>query len=59
MGLERERWLSSAFIRGELYGTRASTVLALGHDGRGVIVERRFGPNGREEGETAMSFGEG
>jgi len=22
-----------------------------------VIVERRFGPNGREEGETAMSFG--
>lgn len=57
VGLERERWLSSAFIRGELYGTRASTVIALGHDGRGVIVERRFGPNGREEGETAMSFG--
>jgi len=57
VGLERERWLSSAFIRGELYGTRASTVVALGHDGRGVIVERRFGPNGREEGETAMSFG--
>ena len=57
VGLERERWLSSAFIRGELYGTRASTVVALGHDGRGVIVERRFGPNGRDEGETAMSFG--
>jgi uncharacterized protein with NRDE domain len=57
VGLERERWLSSAFIRGDLYGTRASTIVALGHDGRGVIVERRFGPNGREEGETAMSFG--
>jgi uncharacterized protein with NRDE domain len=57
VGLERERWLSSAFIRGELYGTRASTVVALGHDGRGMIVERRFGPNGREEGETAMGFG--
>lgn len=57
VGLERERWLSSAFIRGERYGTRASTIVALGHDGRGVIVERRFGPNGREEGETAMSFG--
>ncbi len=57
VGLERERWLSSAFIRGELYGTRASTVVAVGRDGRGVIVERRYGVGGREEGETAMSFG--
>ncbi|WP_114239639.1 NRDE family protein [Dyella sp. C9] len=56
VGLERERWLSSAFIRGEHYGTRASTVVAMGHDGRGVVVERRFGPWGREEGETAMPF---
>lgn len=54
VGLERERWLSSAFIRGELYGTRASTVVAIGHDGRGVVVERRFGPWGREDGETAI-----
>ena len=43
VGLERERWLSSAFIRGEQYGTRASTVVAIGHDGHGVIAERRFG----------------
>ncbi|WP_426270689.1 NRDE family protein [Dyella kyungheensis] len=56
VGLERERWLSSAFIRGERYGTRASTVVAIGHDGRGVVVERRFGPNGHEDGETAMPF---
>ncbi|WP_243042147.1 NRDE family protein [Dyella sedimenti] len=54
VGLERERWLSSAFIRGEHYGTRASTVVAIGHDGGGVVVERRFGPWGREEGETAI-----
>lgn len=54
VGLERERWLSSAFIRGESYGTRASTVVAIDHDGRGVVVERRFGPMGREEGETAI-----
>ena len=54
VGLERERWLSSAFISGELYGTRASTVVAIGYDGRGVVVERRFGPMGREEGETAI-----
>jgi len=56
VGLERERWLSSAFIRGDHYGTRASTVVAIGHDGRGVVVERRFGPNGHEEGETAIPF---
>ena len=56
VGLERERWLSSAFIRGESYGTRASTVVAIGHDGAGVIVERRFGPNGRFDGETALAF---
>ena len=54
VGLERERWLSSAFIRGELYGTRASTVVAIAHDGSGVIVERRFGPNGHFDGETML-----
>lgn len=54
VGLERERWLSSAFIRGERYGTRASTVVAIGYDRHGVVVERRFGPFGREEGETAI-----
>jgi Uncharacterized conserved protein len=56
IGLERERRLSAAFIRGEEYGTRASTVVAIGHDGRGVIVERRFGPNGRFDGETMLHF---
>lgn len=57
LGPERERWLSSAFIRGEHYGTRASTVVAIDHDDRGVIVERRFGPNGRFDGETTLPFG--
>ena len=56
VGLERERWLSSAFIRGDSYGTRVSTVVAIAHDGLGVIVERRFGPNGHFEGETALSI---
>jgi uncharacterized protein with NRDE domain len=56
IGLERERWLSAAFIRGPDYGTRASTVVAIGHDGHGVIVERRFGPNGRCAGETMLRF---
>lgn len=54
IGMERERWLSAAFIRGESYGTRASTVVAIDYDGRGVIIERRFGPNGCFDGETAL-----
>lgn len=59
VGLERERWLSSAFIRGEQYGTRASTLMAIGHDGTGVIKERRFGPNGRFDGETTIAIAPG
>lgn len=56
VGLERERWLSSAFIRGEAYGTRASTIVAIDHHGKGLIIERRFGPAGRFEGESELSF---
>jgi uncharacterized protein with NRDE domain len=54
VGLERERWLSSAFICGEKYGTRASTIVAIGYDGRGRIVERRFEPEGRFGGESDL-----
>ena len=56
IGLERERWLSSAFICGAQYGTRASTLVAIDHDGAGVIIERRFGPNGRCDGETTLAM---
>jgi len=59
IGLERERWLSSAFIRGERYGTRASTVVLIDRAGTGTIVERRFGPDGRSDGQTALRFGPG
>src|SRR5450432_3803520 len=52
MGLEIERRLSPAFIRGEDYGTRACTVLAVAPAGAGVIIERRFGPRGKFEGES-------
>ncbi|MBE2292442.1 MAG: NRDE family protein [Xanthomonadaceae bacterium] len=57
IGLERERWLSAAFIRGQDYGTRASTVLAIGHDGSGTIIERRWGPLGTALGETRLAIG--
>ena len=55
IGLERERQLSPAFIRGALYGTRATTLIALDRDG-GCIIERRFGPEGVAQGQTALRF---
>jgi len=53
VGLEIERFLSSAFIRSERYGTRASTVVLIG-DGEARIAERRFGPDGVFEGNTDL-----
>ncbi|MGY3232732.1 uncharacterized protein with NRDE domain [Luteibacter sp. HA06] len=52
IGIERERFLSSAFIAGETYGTRASTVILVDHDDRTFIAERRFGPHGVPQGES-------
>jgi uncharacterized protein with NRDE domain len=54
VGIELERRLSPAFIRGDVYGTRASTIIRVDHAGRGFIHERRFGPNGAFAGETLL-----
>lgn len=54
VGLERERMLSAAFIRNPVYGTRASTLIAIGYDGKGWISERRFGSDGEFTGETTL-----
>lgn len=56
VGVELERTLSSAFIRGERYGTRASTIVAVDYDGATIVVERRFGPHGVALGETAIAL---
>lgn len=56
IGIERERFLSSAFIVGEHYGTRASTVILVDHEDGILIAERRFGPHGVPAGETRFSF---
>jgi uncharacterized protein with NRDE domain len=53
---ERERDLSPAFIADSRYGTRASTVLLLGHDGEIAFFERSFGPEGRPIGEVEQRF---
>ncbi len=55
IGLARERLLSPVFIRDASYGTRASTLIAIDHGGRGWIRERRFGPGGAFLGETTLA----
>lgn len=54
VGMALERRLSPVFIRGSDYGTRASTIIAVDHDGLGFIHERRFGPDGACTGETRL-----
>lgn len=56
VGIERERLLAPVFVRGQVYGTRATTLIAIESTGEGVIVERRFGPNGAPLGETLRRF---
>jgi uncharacterized protein with NRDE domain len=46
VGIELERRLSPLFIADPVYGTRASTVVAVAPDGRWWFEERRFGPGG-------------
>jgi uncharacterized protein with NRDE domain len=56
VGTGRERELSPAFIAGERYGTRASTVLLVSHGKEVTFIERRFGALGAPQGETAQRF---
>jgi len=46
-----EQVLSSPFVLNADYGTRCTTVLLVGHDGRTWISERRFDPQGRAVGQ--------
>jgi uncharacterized protein with NRDE domain len=52
IGLELERRLAPVFIRGDRYGTRASTLVARAADGTLLLRERRFGPNAVALGES-------
>ncbi|WP_432769903.1 MAG: NRDE family protein [Sphingopyxis sp.] len=44
------------FLRGDVYGTRASTLVAVAADGSGQIIERRYEAGGRPAGTTALKF---
>ncbi len=56
VGRDMERALSSIFIAGDTYGTRASTLLLIGHDGRVRMREKRWGAGGAFEGEHALEL---
>ncbi|MEH6758498.1 MAG: NRDE family protein [Parasphingorhabdus sp.] len=47
---------SAVFIRNPVYGTRCSTVVAIDHQGAGMITERRYAPSGKSTGDTRLSF---
>lgn len=53
IGIERERLLSSLFIRGEHYGTRASTLVMHHDDGTLHFRERSFAAQGIPSGEVS------
>lgn len=47
---------SPIFINNPVYGTRCSSVVAIDSRGRGRFIERRFAPDGRAAGDTALDF---
>lgn len=44
------------FLRNSLYGTRATTLVAVGTDGHVRMVERRHDADGRAAGTTSLTF---
>ncbi|HVL58841.1 MAG TPA: NRDE family protein [Burkholderiaceae bacterium] len=57
VGLDTERRLAPVFIRGDAYGTRSSMVLLVRADGSGRFCERRFGRDGRPNGDSEVAIG--
>lgn len=53
---ELERRLSAAFVQGDEYGTRCSTLAWLHHEEVGHYLERCFDPDGQATGDTAFRF---
>lgn len=48
--------LSPIFIRNPVYGTRCNTIVAVGQDGTGMAIERRFDADGNMTGESHIPF---
>lgn len=56
IGRDRERLLSSPFIKSASYGTRCSTVFTLSRDGEARFIERSFDAAGGVTGEVECRF---
>ena len=56
VGPQRERTLAPVFIRGQHYGTRASTIVAIDQSGAGFLIERRFAAGGVFSGQSHWHF---
>jgi uncharacterized protein with NRDE domain len=56
VGVELERILSPAFIHGESYGTRSSTVLIIDHENGVNFVECTFDPTGKPIKSRGYAF---
>lgn len=57
VGIAREKQLGAKFIAvDDRYGTRASTVILVRHDGEVTYAERSFGPHGKYLGEVTQTF---
>ena len=51
-----ERYTTSHFVEGPVYGTRSSTVIAIGRDGQLTFAERSFDSSARITNEVRTSF---
>ncbi len=56
IGREWERSLSARFVRGEEYGTRASTVFVVDRQDTATFIEKSFDHNGDEAGRREFRF---
>ncbi len=53
---KQARAITAPFIVTDDYGTRCSTTVLIGADGRIQFCERRYRPGGKQSGETAFDF---
>ncbi|PLX98315.1 MAG: hypothetical protein C0623_13420 [Desulfuromonas sp.] len=56
VGIEWERMLSARFIRGEKYGTRATTLYLVDYKNRASFIEKSFDENGLESARVSYNF---
>ena len=56
VGLVKERMLGAAFIVDPVYGTRSTTAVVIGDDGRATLGERRYDTRGEAIGEKLFTL---